>query len=142
MNWDFTTSDYGFTPIYGTYSSGVGFVGTAAGTGVAIAFTIPISSAGNLDFGCAQIEVLAGGGSANIYVANDTNNIINLVNQGDGFHGGSLTSFSLNVGAGIAVNPSSGASQGAHVTLKSLQLRGSGANPFGTSNCDDSLECS
>lgn len=125
---DFTLSDGGWTGPYGTYTPGVGWEGTAAGLGVSIVLDMTISSG---HFTHAEMSVVASGTCNVALLANGATALLNFTNvvsetyEWDGAI--DITSLEL--------NPSSGATQGAQVTMTAVLFRGTGDNPFGADNC-------
>jgi hypothetical protein len=140
--WDFTVSDYGFTYTNGTYTPGVGIVGTVAGTGVAVNFAIPMSSPTILTWCCTQVN--AGPGTCEIFVATlDVFVIVqNLSAKVTGHWGGDIGVVDVTGANRLVVNPSASSAEGGVSTLVSLEIRGRGANPFSTgSTCDGTDDC-
>lgn len=137
---DFTTSSYGLTLIYGTWVDGVGIVGTAAGTGVAIFFNIPLPSSAMMTKGCMTVDCT---GTNNISWAanNGAVALLSTTNNPAGSYEAVNVPITLNAGENMGINPSSGAGQGGNVTLTKLRLSGSGDNPFGTNNCEGASDC-
>lgn len=126
---DFTASDGGFAGAYGTWVLGQGWVATSAGTGVAVVVSRTLASA---DYTHAEIEVVcAGEGTCNTVMFLDGNVIQSADNVGTGTYedNGAWS------GTVMMLNPSSGAAQGADVTMTRILLRGTGSNPFGDDNC-------
>jgi hypothetical protein len=124
---DFTTSDGGWTAsTYGSWSPG-GWEGTTAGTGVAVAAdkttaTTTITHAEmdvTADVECNVAITLDG-----VFTLN-TENVVTGTYSWDGTASGTL----------FELNPSSGVAQGAQVTMTRVLFRGTGVNPFGTDNC-------
>lgn len=125
--WNFLTDDGGFTAAFGTWSFGVGWTGTTAGTGKSIVLTLAIATT---TFTHVEIT-LDYNPRGNALVKVGAVNTVNFSNVLDGTYSwdGSATDND------ITVNPSSGVSQGNSVILTGMLMRGTGANPFGSDNC-------
>lgn len=132
--YDFTTSDYGISFLYGSYLSGVGIVGTAAGSGVSIVgnvawgvnttityFEISVTAANTCNVAC-------GGNNGGGDLINE-NNVI-----GSTFISGNVP-YAQDFDKVIVLNPSSGAAQGANVTMTRVEVRGTGNMPPGAVEC-------
>jgi len=125
--YDFTLTDGGWTAVYGSWTGGTGWVGTAAGTAVAIAIDKTLDA-----FTVTHIEVdVTATGTCNVGITVDGSFTVYEIDvptgtySWDGEFGGTV----------MELNPSSGASQGANVTMTRILFRGTGPNPFGEDNC-------
>lgn len=126
---DFTAEDGDWDVLYGSWSSGIGWSGTAAGSGVSIV----IYKAGLPEFNLTHIEVdIEAAGTANIAVILDDVTGIAVANDAPT---GSYDWDGDYTAGKITLNPSSGSSQGANVVMTRVLFSGTGANPFGADNC-------
>jgi len=124
---DFTLSDGGWSALYGTWVASSGWQGTTAGSGVSIIVDKAVSST---EFTHVEMDVVASG-TCNISVTISGAQANNEVGVATGTYSwdGSIT------GTALELNPSSGAAQGANVTMSRILFRGTGTNPFGSDNC-------
>lgn len=127
MDFDFTESDHGFTVQsgYGSYSAGVGWVGTTAGTGVAcVLFKEFPHHITNIHYSVVCDNL------CNMAIGADgfTVTLINGLDAVTGSYGNDT--FNIDVDD-ITLNPSSGAAQGANVTLTRVRIGGTGTAPEG-----------
>jgi hypothetical protein len=134
---DFTTSDYGFdayNPPYGTYSTGVGWLGVDSGGATALQIYKAFSSAYITSF---DLEIDGMQGASHNYVALYTGTPGSEVPVGgiqtllDGLH---TYTFSV-PGTYTSIIPDPSIQVGGAITLKSMTFRGTGTNPFGADNC-------
>lgn len=126
--YDFTAEDGDWTVLYGTWTSGTGWQGTAAGSGVSI-----VIYKDGLTFNVTHIEVdVVCAGTCNIAVIIDDSVGIAVANDAPT---GSYSWDGDYSGGKFTLNPSSGSSQGADVTMTRILFSGTGDNPFGTDNC-------
>jgi hypothetical protein len=126
--WNFVTDDGDFTATFGTWTLGVGWVGTTAGTGKSIILTKAMAST---EITHVEIDVTyADEGNALVKVGTvNTVDVSNVTTDTYSWNGSATDN-------DITLNPSSGASQGADVTMTRVLMRGTGANPFGDNNCE------
>lgn len=129
---DFLTSDGDWEirsgAPYGTWVSGQGWVGTSAGSGVAVvasrtleAFTIT-----HIDY-----DVVAAGTLNAVVIIDNSVAVASNDNVPSGHYSWNGTVS----GTDITINPSSGASQGADCRITHIRFSGTGSNPFGEDNC-------
>lgn len=125
---DFESSDGDWDVLYGAWSAG-GWEGTSAGSGVSIV----VYKAGLPGFNITHMEMeVEAAFQCNIAVIiDDAVGTFTDVNVGTGSYSwdGDIS------GTKITLNPSSGGSQGAQVTMKAIKFSGTGDNPFGADNC-------
>lgn len=124
---DFTLTDGGFAGSYGSWTAGIGWVGTPAGSGKSIVLSRTLPEANYTYWGME----IAAANKANIFLSISGQEMLDLIDRQTGLHDGTGN---LN-GTILYMNPSSGAAQGSNLTVKKLVLRGTGVNPFGTDNC-------
>jgi len=113
---------------YGTWVSGQGWVGTTAGSGVAVVASRTLSA-----FTITHVDydvVFAGTGNSTIIIDN-TIGIDAQTDIGSGHYSWNGTVS----GTDITLNPSSGAAQGADCAMTRIKFSGTGSNPFGADNC-------
>ncbi len=128
---DFTIDNGGFSAVtYGSYSAGVGWVETAAPLGASINVTIAFSSATITSISATATFGSAGGGR-NFTIKEDTNTYVTSTGLSSGTH--VLSGSSTVTATSITVNPSTGNSIYDDITLTSVTICGTGANPFGGS---------
>jgi hypothetical protein len=124
----FTASNGGWTATFGTWTAGQGWVATTAGTGKSIilnkTFTSTVVKHIEINVLCAN--------TCNISIVDGPTTLMSLSNQTTGMYENDGT---WTVGH-LTLNPSSGAAQGANVTMTRLLLSGTGDNPFGLDNCE------
>lgn len=130
---DFTATDGGFSLTtgysYGSWSSGIGWVGTTAGTG----YSAMITRMFNTTTLTSAMATLAYTPNGSLSITEDELGAT-LYNHDitSGIYGVSDVAVSV---SGITLNPSAGAAQGGNFALTALTLTGIGANPFGEGNC-------
>ena len=126
--YNFTAEDGDWDVLYGAWTSGIGWQGTAAGSGVSI-----VIYKSGLTFNVTHIEVdVVCAGTCNIAVIIDDSVGIAVANDaptGSYSWGGDYS------GGKFTLNPSSGGTQGADVTMTRILFSGVGDNPFGSDNC-------
>jgi len=125
---DFTVTDGDFTAVFGSWSGGVGWSGTAAGSGVSVVIDRTLPSANytkiTMDVNCP--------GTCNVALQISGQPTFGEINVATGTYvwEGDLD------GTLIEPNPSSGSAQGATVNMTRLRFEGMGDNPFGDDNCE------
>jgi hypothetical protein len=125
---NFLTDDYDFEVTFGTWTLGVGFVGTTAGTGKSIFLHKPFAMT-ELTHVEIDMTFTPRGNVVVRWGVNDTVTPVNVLS-------GTYTWDGMLTDDDMTINPSAGASQGTSVTMTRLLLRGNGTNPFGDDNCE------
>jgi hypothetical protein len=136
LNYDFTTSDYGISWLYGTYTPGVGIVATAAGTGVSIVGSITWGVNTQITF--AGMTTAEPPNRINAVIADNafTEILLTQENVVNGYHYNGDLDYAHLSSYAITFNPSSGADQGGQTTLTHAEFHGTGVLPPGAELCD------